>query len=164
MDVPQGDLRLLETDIAQRLLHSTIPARLAYVATDGTPRVISTWFVWTGDELVMATYTYCRPLGIESPARRLRALRANPDVAVTIDTEHQPPAVLLLRGQVSIAEVAGVVPEQAQAAQRYLGVEGGTAYVARADHPDTRMACIILRPTWAGVLDFQDRLPSITDS
>jgi len=33
---PQGDLRLLETDVASRLLSSTIPARVAYIATDGT--------------------------------------------------------------------------------------------------------------------------------
>src|SRR5215472_8511093 len=39
---PQGDLRLLETDVARRLLSSTIPARVAYIATDGTPRVVAT--------------------------------------------------------------------------------------------------------------------------
>ncbi|MEV0231750.1 pyridoxamine 5'-phosphate oxidase [Nonomuraea sp. NPDC050786] len=160
-DLSQGDVRLLETDIAQRLLHSTIPARLAYVATDGTPRVMSTWYVWNGEELVMATYVNCPPMGITHPARRLRALRANPDVAVTIDTESQPPDVLLLRGRVSITEVDGMVPEQAQAARRFLGEEGGAGYVAQADHPATRMARIALRPTWVGVLDFQTRLPGI---
>jgi hypothetical protein len=159
MDLPQGDLKLLETDIAQRLLHSSIPARLAYMATDGTPRVMSTWYVWNGSELVMATYVCCPPLGIERPAGRLRALRAKPDVAITIDTEPQPPEVLLLRGRVSIAEVGGMLPEQAQAARRFLGEEGGTAYVAHAEHPKTRMARIALRPTWVGVLDFQNRLP-----
>jgi hypothetical protein len=161
MGLAQGDLKLLETDVAQRLLHSAIPARLAYTAADGTPRVMSTWYVWTGAELVMATYVYCPPLGIERPARRLRALRANPAVAVTIDTEPQPPDVLLLRGRVSITEADGMVPEQAQAARRFLGEEGGRAYVAQAEHPETRMARISLRPTWAGVLDFQNRLPGI---
>jgi len=39
----RGDLRLLETDVARRLLSSTIPARVAYIATDGTPRVVATW-------------------------------------------------------------------------------------------------------------------------
>jgi len=89
MSFPQGDLRLLTTDIAQRLLGSTIPARMAYTALDGTPRVMSTWHVWTGEELVMATYVHCPPLGIHVPARRLRALRAHPDVAVTIDTHNR---------------------------------------------------------------------------
>ena len=40
---PQGDLRLLDSDVAQRLLSSAIPARVAYIATDGTPRVVATW-------------------------------------------------------------------------------------------------------------------------
>ncbi|MFI0372767.1 pyridoxamine 5'-phosphate oxidase [Actinomadura sp. 1N219] len=161
MDFPQGDVRLLQTDVAQRLLRSTIPARLAYNATDGTPRVMSTWFTWTGDELVMATYLYCPPMGMLRPARRVKALRERPDVAVTIDTEPQPPEVLLLRGRVSITEVDGMVPEQAESARRFLGEEGGAAYVAGAEHPETRMARIALRPTWVGVLDFQTRLPDI---
>jgi hypothetical protein len=29
--LPQGDLRLLDTDLAQRLLRSSIPARLAFL-------------------------------------------------------------------------------------------------------------------------------------
>jgi hypothetical protein len=37
MALKQGDLRLLDTDVARRLLASRIPARFAYVATDGTP-------------------------------------------------------------------------------------------------------------------------------
>jgi hypothetical protein len=163
MDIPQGDLRLLETGIAQRLLSSAIPARLAYTATDHTPRVMSTWYVWTGGELVMATFICCPPMGIKRPARRLRDLRANPHVAITIDTEPQPPEVLLLRGQVSITEVDGMVAEQAQAARRFLGAEGGAGYIAQAEHPETRMARIALRPAWAGVLDYRDRTPAIVD-
>ena len=52
----QGDLRLLEHPVAVQLLASAIPARLGYVAEDGTPRVVPTWFHWTGEELVMPTY------------------------------------------------------------------------------------------------------------
>ena len=36
MPLPQGDLKLLESDIAKRLLISTIPARFAYTSRDGT--------------------------------------------------------------------------------------------------------------------------------
>lgn len=36
--LPQGDVRLLGTDVAQRLLSSAELARMAYVARDGTPR------------------------------------------------------------------------------------------------------------------------------
>jgi hypothetical protein len=37
--VQQGDLSLLQHPASQELLHSKIPARIAYVWTDGTPRV-----------------------------------------------------------------------------------------------------------------------------
>ena len=44
----------LHTDpVAQELLRSTIPARLAYVWRDGTPRVVPMWFHWTGEEFLM---------------------------------------------------------------------------------------------------------------
>jgi hypothetical protein len=36
--VHQGGLELLQHPASQELLHSKIPARLAYIATDGTPR------------------------------------------------------------------------------------------------------------------------------
>ncbi|MES9539309.1 pyridoxamine 5'-phosphate oxidase [Actinomadura sp. NPDC000600] len=161
MDLPQGDVRLLETDVAQHLLHSTIPARLAYTAVDGTPRIMSSWYTWTGGELVMATYVHCPPMGILRPAARIRALRERPDVAVSIDTDGQPPEVLLLRGRVTTTEVDGMVPEQARAARRFLGEEGGAGYVAGAEHPETRMARIALRPTWVGVIDFRTRRPAL---
>src|SRR5262249_24424717 len=89
---PQGDLKLLEPDVARRLLSSAIPARLAYIATDGTPRVVGTWFHWTGAELVMPTFISAPH--VRRPAARLAALRAHPEVAITIDTETFPPMVL----------------------------------------------------------------------
>src|SRR4051794_5656244 len=106
MDLQQGDLRLLETDVAQRLLGSTIPARYAYTALDGTPRVVASWFVWTGEELVMPTFL-AAPHVRHTPFR-LNALREHPELAVSIDTETFPPEVLTLRGTAEITEVDGV--------------------------------------------------------
>lgn len=40
MPTKQGDTTLLNDPVAQELLHSNIPARLACVWQDGTPRVI----------------------------------------------------------------------------------------------------------------------------
>jgi hypothetical protein len=154
----QGDLRLLETDVAKRLLSSTLPARYAWTSVDGTPRIVSSWFVWTGDELVMPTFISAPH--VRHPAYRVRALRANPDVAVSIDTETFPPEVLSIRGKASITEVDGIPPEYAEAAHRYLGSEQAAAYIAQIDQPGTRMARIAVRPAWVGVLDFQTRLPS----
>ncbi|TML20599.1 MAG: pyridoxamine 5'-phosphate oxidase [Actinobacteria bacterium] len=158
MALRQGDLGLLESDVAQRLLASRIPARFAYIAGDGTPRVLATWFHWTGEVLAMPTFLAAPH--VRHAAGRLRALRANPDVAVTIDTETFPPEVLTLRGRVTISEVEGIPPEYASAARRYLGDEAARAYLGEIDQPGTRMARVDLHPTWVGVLDFQMRLPS----
>jgi hypothetical protein len=154
----QGDPNLIESEIAQRLLASTLPARIAYTALDGTPRIVASWFVWTGEELVMPTFISAPH--VRHAAYRVRALRANPDVAVSIDTEGFPPEVLSMRGSVEIAEVDGIVPEYAEAAHRYIGSEQATGYLAQIDHPSTRMARIAVRPTWVGLLDFQTRMPS----
>jgi hypothetical protein len=56
MALKQRDLGLLESEVAQRLPASRIPARFAYVGLDGSPRVPSTWFHWTGEMLAMPTF------------------------------------------------------------------------------------------------------------
>jgi hypothetical protein len=53
MTAPQGSLELLNDPIAQELLRSTTPARLAYAWPVGTPRMVPIWFHWTGEEVVM---------------------------------------------------------------------------------------------------------------
>ena len=158
MTTEQGDLSLLETGLAARLLGSTIPARYAYTALDGTPRVVASWFAWTGEELVLPTFIAAPH--IRHAAYRVRALRAHPDVAVSIDTETFPPEVLSLRGRAEITEVDGVDPGYAEAAHRYLGPEEAAGYLAQIDQPGTRMARIAIRPSWVGLLDFQTRMPS----
>jgi hypothetical protein len=146
----QGDVRLLEAEVAQRLLASTELARLAYVAADGTPRVFPMLFHWTGTEVVMSTF---------AGASKIAALRAKPDIAITIDTSSTPPEVLLLRGRASVTDVDGVVPEYIDAHRRYGGEEQAAAALAEVDHPGTKMARIALRPEWVGLLDFQTRFP-----
>jgi nitroimidazol reductase NimA-like FMN-containing flavoprotein (pyridoxamine 5'-phosphate oxidase superfamily) len=76
MTVKQGDLGLLEHPASVELLGSKIPARLAYVWTDGTPRVIPIWFHWDGRDFVLAT---------PPKAPKLKALAKNPKVSLTID-------------------------------------------------------------------------------
>ncbi|UNX55542.1 pyridoxamine 5'-phosphate oxidase family protein [Georgenia sp. TF02-10] len=149
-DLPQGDVRLLQSRTAQELLGSTELARVAYVAKDATPRVFPMLFHWTGEELVLCTF---------AGAAKIHAIRARPDIAVTIDAPTTPPRVLLLRGRATVDEVDGIVPEYRQAHLRYAGPEQGEANVAAVDNPGVRMARIGLRPTWVGVLDFVARLP-----
>ncbi len=151
MPVKQGSLDLLEHPASKELLRSTIPARLAYVWTDGTPRVIPIWFHWNGREFV---------LGTPSKAPKLKALAKNPKVALTIDDNTFPHKVLLVRGTVRMQTVSGIVPEYALAAERYFGSQQGKAWVAQMASMISEMVRITMTPEWVGLLDFQTRFPS----
>ena len=150
----------MDTDLARQLLQSSIPARLAFVAIDGTPRVVPTWFEWNGAEIVMPTYVAGPNIGIRHPAARLAALRANPAVALTIDTQGFPAQSLTIRGRAEIDEVEGLAPEYIAAARRYLGDPAATEMLASMDQPGTVQARTLVRPAWVGLLDFTTRLPS----
>jgi hypothetical protein len=146
--LPQGDLRLLEHEVAQRLLTSKEMARVAYVEADGTPRVVPMMFHWNGAEVILSSF---------AGALKIPAIRARPDVAITIDTTQHPPEVLMIRGQATVTDVDGVVPEFILANYRYGGPEFGAKRIAEVDHPGTKMARIAVRPTWVGLLDFKTR-------
>ncbi len=80
---------VLNRPLSQELLNRPF-MRLAYVGKDGTQRVIPIAFVWNGAEVVVVT---------PPNAPKLVSLRANPAVALTIDTEEFLPKILLIRGQ-----------------------------------------------------------------
>lgn len=149
--VEQGDLSLLQHSASQELLQSKIPARLAYVWTDGTPRVIPIWFHWNGREIVMAT---------PPKAPKLKALARNPKVSLTIDDNTFPHKVLLIRGTARLEAIDGIVPEYATAAERYFGAEQGQAWVKNLRTMISSMVRITITPEWVGLLDFQSRFPS----
>lgn len=160
MDLPQGDPQLLQTALAQELLTATLLARLAYNASDGTPRLVPTWFTWTGEEVVMFTYVAGQALGIRHPARRVAALRARPDVAITIDRDGPNTAALLIRGRATVTEINGLFPEHIEACRRYVGQEAADE-MARATASDgVRSAMIAVLPRWVGLIDFRTRMPS----
>ncbi len=151
MSVKQGDLELLKHPVSIELLQSKVPARLAYVWTDGTPRVIPIWFHWDGKNFV---------LGTPPKAPKLKALARNPKVAITIDDNTFPHKVLSVRGTAHLETVDGVVPEYALAAERYFGRDQGQAWVQQLGGTITQMVRIVVTPEWVGVLDFQTRFPS----
>jgi PPOX class probable F420-dependent enzyme len=151
MPLKQGSLDLLEDPIARELMQSKIPARLAYVWTDGTPRVVPIWFHWDGREFVLAT---------PPKAPKLKALARNPKVALTIDDNNFPHKVLLVRGTAQLETVEGMVPEYAASAERYFGREQGQAWVTQLRTITSTMVRIAITPEWVGILDFQTRFPS----
>ena len=149
--VKQGDLSLLEHPASQELLRSKIPARLAYIWTDDTPRVIPIWFHWNGREIVMAT---------PPKAPKLKALAKNPKVSLTIDDNTFPHKVLLIRGSARLDSVEGIVPEYAAAAERYFDPELAKAWLGQLRTLVSSMVRITITPEWVGLLDFQTRFPS----
>src|SRR6476620_9648523 len=98
----KGETELLQDPVAQELLASRIPARLAYNWTDGTARVVSIWFHWDGSDIVMAALP---------GAPKLKALQTGDRLAITIDTNDPPNHILSIRGTVEVIEVDGVVKE-----------------------------------------------------
>jgi len=144
-----GSVELLRDPVAEIMLSSTVPARLAYVWPDGSPRVVPIWFHWTGEQFVFGT-----PEG----APKLKALAVNRKVALTIDDTSWPHKVLLVRGQATVEHLSDVVPEYELSATRYFGPEQGPAWVATLRGKP--MARIAVTPTWVGVLDFETRFPS----
>ena len=151
MPCKQGDLVLLQHPASQELLNSKIPARLAYIATDGTPRVIPIWFHWNGHDIVMAS---------PPKAPKLKALARNPKVSLTIDDNTFPHNVLLVRGTARLEPLNRIVPEYATAAERYFGPEQGKAWVNNLASMISSMVRITITPEWVGLLDFQTRFPS----
>jgi hypothetical protein len=155
MATKQGGLALLNDPVAQELLRSTSPARLAYVWRDGTPRVVPIWFHWNGKEIV---------LGTPPNAPKVQALSTHGKVALTIDGNTWPYKVLQVRGAAHVEKVAGVVPEYALAAERYFGVEQGRAWAKQVGSMFSQMARIVVKPEWVAVLDFEKRFPSAIEA
>jgi glyoxylate carboligase len=145
-----GGPELLADPLAQELLASRIPARVAYTWHDGTPRVASLWFHWNGSQLVLCTF---------GTAPKLKALHTGDHVALTIDTDTPPNHILSIRGRVEVSESKGVPDEYAQSAARYLGPEAAAGYINSLP-PDIPMARIAVQPDVVVVLDFERRFPS----
>ena len=151
MPTRQGDLALLDDPVAQRLLQSTIPARLAYTWPDGTPRVVPIGFHWNGTEIVLGTFP-------DSP--KMKALRDRAKVALTIDSDSMPYKVLQVRGSVRTDTVEGIAPEYAAMTKRVFGEEGGQAWLDNMAPITPRMARVFIRPEWVGIMDFETRFPN----
>jgi hypothetical protein len=144
-------MEVLNDPLAQELVHSPLLARMAYNGLDGTPRAIPIGYIWNGDGFVMCT---------ASIAPKVRALQANPKAALTIDTDTQPPHILLVRGTTSVEIVDGVPIEYLQASWKSItGEEQRATFETQVRSLYRQMARITLKPEWAKLMDFETRLP-----
>lgn len=140
----------LNKPISLELINSDIPARLAFNAVDGTPRVVPVAYLWTGSEIVICTTTN---------ALKYPALQKDPKVALTIDTEGFPPRVLLIRGTATTEVVDGVPDEYVEASRKIVPAEGMAGWEAGVRQLYSQMVKITITPEWARLQDFQTTLP-----
>jgi hypothetical protein len=151
---PTEITEVLNRPLSQDLLARAI-TRLAYVATDGTPRAIPMAFAWNGSQIVMCT---------AKNAPKLPALRSNPAVALTIDTEVHPPTILLIRGRAELDYVDGIPEEFLQANGGYeMTAEQRAEWEAGVRSLYDGMVRIVVTPTWAKLIDFETTLPSAVE-
>ena len=149
---PHEISEVLDRPISRELLARDL-TRLAYVAKDGTPRNVPIGFTWNGAEIVMCTSTN---------APKLFALRENPMVALTIDTEVHPPKILLIRGRAELDVVDGIPDEYLQMNGTYeMTPEQRVDWEVRSLYDG--MVRIVVTPTWAKLIDFETTLPSAVE-
>jgi hypothetical protein len=142
---------VLNRPLSRELLERDL-TRMAYVAKDGTPRTVPIGFTWNGAEIVLCT---------SKNAPKLPALRANPAVALTIDTEVHPPKILLIRGRAELDVVDGIPAEYLQMNGSYtMTAEQRVEWEAEIRSLYDGMVRIVVTPTWAKLIDFDTTLPS----
>lgn len=151
----QETMQIFNDPLSQELLHSNIPARMAYTGTDGFPRVIAIGFYWNGTEFIMATHP-------KSP--KVRALIQQPKVALTIDTNSFPPHVLSVRGVATIEVVDGVPWEYLEASKKFIAPEMWQGFETNVRATYKQMARITVTPEWAQVYDYVTRAPKAIQS
>ena len=152
---PNEITQLLTQPLSQELLARDL-TRLAYVAKDGRPRNVPIGFTWNGSEIVMCT---------AKNAPKLPALRNNPMVALTIDTEVHPPKILLIRGRAELDVVEGIPEEFLEMNGTYpMTPEQRVEWEAevRSLYHDG-MVRIVVTPNWAKLIDFETTLPSAVE-
>ena len=147
----QTPLEVLNTSSAQELLQSTVLSRLAYIGRDGYPRVVPIGYLWKNDRFVVCT-------AVNAP--KVNALQVNPRVALSIDTETQPPHILLVRGNAVVEIVDGVPAEYLEASRKYIPRAQWDGFETEVRGLYPQMARISITPQWAKLIDFETTFPS----
>jgi hypothetical protein len=151
---PTEITEILNRPTSQELLARDL-TRLAYIAKDSTPRSIPIAFTWNGTKIVMCT---------TKNAPKLAALRHNPAVALTIDTEVHPAKILLIRGRAELDVVDGIPEEYLQMNGSYqMTPQQRVEWEAEVRSLNDGMVRIVVTPTWAKLIDFDTTLPSAAE-
>lgn len=141
---------ILAKPYSQQLLFGSAPARFSYIGLDGDPRVVPIGFHFDGERLQIFTVP---------AAAKVKALRKNPRVALTIDTDGFPPKVLLIRGPAELKLEDGVPEEYIIAGTKVMTAEQHVDWTAGVKALYEQMVRITVTPDWAKLLDFETTLP-----
>jgi hypothetical protein len=145
---------VLRDPLAEEMFQSPLLTRLGYNGLDGSPRVVPIGYVWNETSFIMCT-------AVNAP--KVRALTANPKVAMSIDTDTSPPHILLVRGTASVEIVDGIPDEFFEASRKGVPAEQWSAFEDQVRDLYPQMARITIQPEWAKLIDFETRLPSAVE-
>jgi hypothetical protein len=145
---------VMAKQISQQLLREEPILRLAYTGLDGGPRVIPIAYLWDGASFRMWTI----PI-----SAKVRALQADPRVAITVDIVGPPPRVLLARGRAQLDTVDGVPDGYLDASHRTLPREAWDGFDDQVRTLYEQMLTITVIPDWAKLRDFETTAPSAVE-
>ncbi len=124
--------------------------RLAYNGSDAFPRVIPLGYLVRDDTVI----TWTIPTSV-----KVRSLRADPRVAITIDVGGIPPCALLVRGTATVEDVDGIPEGYLEASRRTMDAQAYAQWEPGVRALYDSMTEIVITPTWARLLDFKNTAP-----
>src|SRR5207249_2809926 len=113
--------------------------QLSYSALDGGPRVIPIAYLWDGNAFRMWTI----PI-----SAKVRALEADPRVAISIDIIGPPPRNLLARGRAELSTVDGVPDGYLEASHRTMPRDAWDGFDAQVRAMYDSMVALVIKPDW----------------
>jgi hypothetical protein len=141
---------VMSNPVTQELLNEVPVLHLAYTGQDGAPRNIPVGYLWDGVRFQFWTIPN---------APKIRALQADPRVAITIDKLGTPAHLLLVRGRAETTVVDGVPAGYLEATHRALPREGWDDFDTQVRSLYDQMVAITVTPDWAKMIDFETTVP-----
>lgn len=118
---------LSDSRVREFLSHGTRTAKVAYTGADGRPLVTPVWFIVEGDELVFNT---------GKSSAKARAFARDPRIAVCVDLEEPPYALVVVQGTVTVSEDLDELVRTATAiGGRYMGADRAEEFGKRNGVP-----------------------------
>ncbi|MFD4439200.1 PPOX class F420-dependent oxidoreductase [Nocardia sp. NPDC058519] len=128
---------LSDPRVREFLSHGTRTGKVAFAGADGRPLVTPVWFIVEGDELVFNTG--------ENTAKG-RAFARDPRVALSVDLEEPPYALVQVQGTVTLSEDLDELVRTATAiGARYMGQDRAAEFGKRNGVPGELV--VRVRPT-----------------